>query len=77
MKPQEWADWLAHPVTQAVITHLNEQKDSLIEQLINLPVGESVESYGLKAMALRYALSGMGAFLDLDDLKESLVEVNE
>jgi hypothetical protein len=76
IKQQEWADWLRHPVTQAVIQHLEARKDSLISDLLNLDIAsKSIDELGIHCLALRSALNGLGEFLDVDDLQESIVEV--
>jgi len=78
IKPQEWADWLHHPVTETVLKHLNERKDSLISELINIDIAShTVESYGVKALALRYQIDGLGEFLDTESLRESIEVTHE
>lgn len=77
IKQQEWADWLHHPVTQAVLDYINGRKDALIEELLNLDVGPmNTEQIGLRYTAYRNALNGIGELLDTDSLKESIVEVS-
>lgn len=74
IKPQEWADWLRHPVTETVLQHLNERKDSLIGELLNLDrASHTIESYGTAALAIRYHLDGLGEILDLDDIQETVL----
>lgn len=73
--PQMWLDWQRSPATAAVLEHLETRKTSLIEQLLNLDIqSHSVESYGISAIAIRYHLEGMGEFLDLQNLEETLVQ---
>ena len=69
----EWADWLRSPVTEAVVAKLNEKRDDLIGQLLNMS-GESVEAFGLMHLALRNQLNGLGEFLDLDGLEDWICE---
>lgn len=77
IKQQEWADWLHHPVTQEVLEHLNERKDALIEEVLNMSVGTmTIEQIGIQYVAFRNALNGLGVVLDIDDLAESLIEVS-
>ena len=74
---QEWADWLRHPVTEAVIQYLETRKDSLISDLLNTDIAsKTTEEIGLHHLVYRSALSGLGEFLDTDSLKESIVEVS-
>lgn len=77
IKPQEWADWLNHPVTETVLQYLNTRKDALIEQHLNIDIGKhaSIESYGLECLATRCVVEGLGEVLDLQNLQESLVGV--
>lgn len=74
IKPQEWADWLRHPVTETVLQYLNERKDSLISELLNVDA-ESVEAFGMRHIAYRNQLNGLGEFLDTESLGESIVGV--
>lgn len=69
---QEWADWLRSPVTEAVVSHLTERSSALIEQLCNIDA-DSVEGFGIRHLAYRNQINGLGEFLDLDSLRESIV----
>lgn len=70
IKPQDWADWVRSPITQAVIQTLEEKKNSLIGELLNA-TAFTVEEIGLKHLTLRNQLDGLGEFLDLESLAES------
>ena len=69
---QEWADWLHSPVTQAVVGHLTERSESLIEGLLNADA-DTAEEIGIKHLAYRNQINGLGEFLDLESLRESIV----
>ncbi len=68
---QDFADWRRHPVTQEVVQKLNEKKDDLISQLLNMQC-QSIEEFGIRYLAIRNKIDGIGEFLDLDDLQEVL-----
>jgi len=76
IKQQQWADWLASPVTQAVIQHLDSQKTNLIQQLLDIPISNGIEAIGLDHLAIRYKLDGLGEFLDVESLSENIIEVS-
>ncbi len=66
---QDFADWRRHPVTQEVVQKLNEKKDDLIGQLLNMKC-ETIEEFGIHFLAYRNQINGLGEFLDLDYLQE-------
>lgn len=70
MKQQDWNDWLSSPVTKAVMQHLSERKDDLLEGLLNIQ-DHSLEAIAIKHVAARSALQGLGEVLDLETLAES------
>lgn len=69
----EWADWLRSPVTQAVNQALTKRSESLIEDLLKIEA-ETLEAIGIRHIALRNRVEGLGEFLDLDSLAD-MVEV--
>lgn len=77
MKRQDWADWLHSPVTQAVISRLDERKNELISELLGIQ-DENLEAIAIKHIAARKHLEGLAEVLDTDSLAEAIgVEINE
>jgi hypothetical protein len=77
IQAQHWEQWLASPVTQAVLACNKEKRDEYLEQILNLDIPDSqksLELYGLKSLALRYAAEGMAVCTDVEFLKLQLVE---
>jgi hypothetical protein len=76
IKASEFRDWLNSPVTKAVIARLEEVKKDRIEHLLNLS-RNSYEELAIEYQAVRCQLNGLGEFLDLDSLAESMGVTNE
>ena len=73
----EWSSWVNSPVTQAICQYLQEQANDILNESINLSLPKdkaSLEKYGMQSLAARYAVDGIGQFLDFETLKEILVE---
>lgn len=70
----EWSQWVGSPVTQAVLNHLKEAQNNYIEQMLNLDVTDTTESYALKSLSLRYAVEGIAQFTDLESLKLDIIQ---
>lgn len=68
---QEFADWRRHPVTQEVVRKLTEKNQEAIDKLV-ADKSETLEEHGLLRLAVQNYVSGLGEFLDLDNLQEVL-----
>lgn len=68
---QDFADWRRHPVTQEVVRKLTERKDMARDSLIT-DSSKTLEEHGMVRLAVQNYLSGLGEFLDLDNLQEVL-----
>lgn len=68
---QEFADWRRHPVTQEVVRKLTEKNQDAIDRLVS-DKAETIETHGLLRLAVQNYVSGLGEFLDLDNLQEVL-----
>jgi len=68
---QEFADWRRHPVTQEVVRKLTERSKDAVDRLVT-DGAETIEEHGLLRLAVQNYVSGLGEFLDLDNLQEVL-----
>jgi hypothetical protein len=76
IKASEFRDWLNSPVTKAVIARLEEVRNDKISDILGIQE-LSLDALAIRHVALRSELSGLGEFLDLDSLAESIGVTNE
>lgn len=80
LKEEDFLQWKAHPVTQAVKSHIQENIDNAINAMLNKDPALSemtIEQYGLFMANMRYFIDGMSQSVDFDALQSDLVEEDE
>lgn len=69
----DFDQWAANAVTKAVIERLREVQSLAVQEILGLPVGDSLESYGLKIATISSFIDGLAQTSDIDALRYDLV----
>lgn len=69
----DFDQWAANAVTKAVIDRFKEVQDLAVQEILSLPIGDSLESYGLKIATISSFVDGLAQASDINALRYDLV----